>query len=115
LATQEVVGNAVLTNSFSLIEHRPQRPEADERSSANRLAVASRLMGTISGVGALKSMLRSHIPEKGHTSICNHRTGGGGTESSHIIQIVGDHVIWWSLFGYPCQNDYQSLHLFQPE
>ena len=31
-----------------------------------------------------------------------------------MVCIVGDQVIWWSLFGYPCQNDYQSLHLFQP-
>jgi hypothetical protein len=112
-AIQEVAGNVALTNTFSLIQHRPERPDADERSSANRLEVASRLLETSSGVGALKSMLRSHIPEKGHTSICNHRTGGGGTESSHIIQIVGDQVTWSSLVGYPCENDYQSLLLFQ--
>jgi hypothetical protein len=60
-------------------------------------------------------MLRSHIPEKGHMSICNHRTGGGGTESSHIIQVVGGQVTWWSLVGYPCENDYRSLQLFPPE
>ncbi len=111
---QEVVGNVAITNTFSLLQHRPQRSDADERSSANRLEVANRLVQTISSVGALKAMLRSHIPEKGHSSICNHRTGGGGTESSHIIEIRGGRVTWSWLTGFPCENDYTSVQLFQP-
>jgi hypothetical protein len=67
----------------------------------------------ISNVGALKSMLRSHVPEKGELSICNHRQDGGGTESSHIIQIQGEHIRWSSLIGYPCENDYHTIQLFQ--
>jgi len=61
----------------------------------------------------LANLLRSHVPDKGELSICNHRQDGGGTESSHIIQIQGDCVGWSSLIGYPCENDYQTAQLFQ--
>lgn len=110
---EEIQGNFVITNHFSLISHKEERPEARDKSSANRLEVAGRMSKTISNIHALKSMLRSHIPEKGELSICNHRQDGGGTESSHIIQIQGDYIGWSSLIGYPCENDYNTIQLFQ--
>ena len=66
----------------------------------------------ISAVGALKGMLRSHVPEKGELSICNHRRDGGGTESSHIIQIWGNYIGWSFTIGFPCENDYSQVTLF---
>ena len=60
----------------------------------------------------LKAMLRSHLPEKGELSICNHRRDGGGTESSHIIHAQGDSIAWSSLSGFPCENDYRTVSLF---
>jgi hypothetical protein len=110
---EEIEGNFVITNSFSLIPHEAERPEVREQSSANRLEVASKMINGISNIKALKSMLRSHIPEKGELSICNHRQDGGGTESSHIIQIQGNYIGWSSLIGYPCENDYHTVQLFQ--
>ncbi len=110
---KEVEGNFVITNGFSLIPHEAERPKVREQSSANRLEVASRMINSISNIKALKSMLRSHIPEKGELSICNHRQDGGGTESSHIIKIQGNYVGWSSLTGYPCENDYHITQLFQ--
>lgn len=110
---QEIEGNFVITNSFSLISHKVERPKVREQSSANRLQVANRMIKTISSVNTLKSMLRSHVPEKGELSICNHRQDGGGTESSHIIQIQGDYISWSSLIGYPCESDYHTMQLFQ--
>ncbi len=110
---QEIEGNFAITNSFSLISHKEERPKVREESSANRLEVASRMIKTVSNIHALKSMLRSHVPEKGELSICNHRQDGGGTESSHIIQIQGDYVGWSSLIGCPCENDYHTTQLFQ--
>jgi len=110
---KEIEGNSVVTNSFSLLSHEKERPEVREQSSANRLEVASRMINSISNIKALKSMLRSHIPEKGELSICNHRQDGGGTESSHIIQIQGNYIGWSSLTGYPCENDYHTVQLFQ--
>ncbi len=110
---QEIEGNFVITNSFSLISHEVERPKVREQSSANRLQVANRMIKTISSVNTLKSMLRSHVPEKGELSICNHRQDGGGTESSHIIQIQGDYISWSSLIGYPCESDYHTMQLFQ--
>jgi len=112
---KEVEGNFVITNGFSLIPHEAERPKVREQSSANRLEVASRMINSISNIKALKSMLRSHIPAKGELSICNHRQDGGGTESSHIIQIQGDYIGWSSLIGYPCENDYTAVQLFQNE
>jgi hypothetical protein len=110
---KEIEGNFVVTNSFSLLSHEKERPEVREQSSANRLEVASKMINSISNLKALKSMLRSHIPEKGELSICNHRQDGGGTESSHIIQIQGNYIGWSSLIGYPCENDYHTVQLFQ--
>jgi hypothetical protein len=110
---EEVEGNFVITNSFSLLPHQQERPRVREQSSANRLEVASRMIDGISNINALKSMLRSHVPEKGELSICNHRQDGGGTESSHIIQVQGDDIDWSSLIGYPCENDYHTIQLFQ--
>ena len=110
---KEVEGDWVITNSFSLISHQAARLEVQEKSSANRFKVAREMIQDISSVGALKSLLRSHIPEKGELSICNHRQDGGGTESSHIIQIQGDYVAWSSLVGPPCENDYHTVQLFQ--
>jgi hypothetical protein len=110
---KEIEGNFVITNSFSLLSHKEERPEVREQSSANRLEVASKMINRISNIKALKSMLRSHIPEKGELSICNHRQDGGGTESSHIIQIQENYIGWSSLTGYPCENDYHTVQLFQ--
>jgi hypothetical protein len=66
----------------------------------------------VTDAGALKSMLRSHIPERGELSICNHRLDGGGTESSHIIRVRGEVTTWSWLTGYPCENDYVTTELF---
>jgi len=110
---KEVEGNFAITNSFSLIPREAERPDVRDQSSANRLEVASRMINSIFNIKALRSMLRSHIPEKGELSICNHRQDGGGTESSHIIQIQGNYIVWSSLIGYPCENDYHTVQLFQ--
>jgi hypothetical protein len=110
---EEIEGNCVITNSFSLLPHSIKRSAIREQSSQTRLQVANRKIGAISSIGALKSMLRSHLPEKGELSICNHREDGGGTESSHIIQVQGSAVSWSSLIGFPCGNDYHTDHLFQ--
>jgi hypothetical protein len=111
--TQALAGSAVITNTFSLLPHPAGRDPKDEQSSAQRLATATCLLPSIVTSGALKSLLRSHLPEKGHYSICNHRDGGGGTESSHIIEVRGSAVTWSSLVGYPCESDYHTLPLFQ--
>ncbi|MBT3314442.1 MAG: hypothetical protein HN390_07485 [Anaerolineae bacterium] len=110
---QEITGNIAITNNFSLIDHQTERPKIREESSLKRLEVASLMIKGISNIGMLKGMLRSHLPEKGELSICNHQAEGGGTESSHIIQIQGDYVGWSSLLGHPCENDYQTTLLFQ--
>ncbi len=110
---QEIEGNVAITNNFSLISYQAQWSKIREESSLKRLEVASSMIVEITNIGMLKSMLRSHIPEKGELSICNHQEGGGGTESSHIVQIQGDYVGWSSLLGYPCENDYRSVQLFQ--
>lgn len=109
---QEIASNSVITNSFSLISHEGAASDTRQQSSASRLAVASRLTAQITRVGELKSMLRSHEPEKGELSICNHRQDGGGTESSHIIQIQGAYTSWSSCIGFPCENDYHAVQLF---
>ena len=111
--TQTIEGDFVITNDFSLIPYEAERPAVRQRSSAARLQVARDMIQTVSSIKALKSMLRSHVPERGELSICNHRQDGGGTESSHIIQIQGGYVGWSSLIGYPCENDYRTVQLFQ--
>jgi len=110
---QEIEGSMAITNNFSLISHPAARPKIREESSVKRLETASKMIKGVSNMGTLKSLLRSHIPEKGELSICNHQQDGGGTESSHIIQIKGDYVGWSSLIGYPCENDYRTVQLFQ--
>jgi hypothetical protein len=105
---REMAGSRAITNTFSLLSYEAEVPAIRDRSSAIRLQVATTLVQTITTVGQLKSMLRSHIPEQGELSICNHRRDGGGTESSHIIHIQGDYVTWSSLTGYPCENDYHT-------
>ena len=110
---QEIETNMIITNDFSLISHRAERPKIREESSIKRLEVAGSMIHSISSTGMLKSMLRSHIPEKGELSVCNHQQDGGGTESSHIIHIQGSYVGWSSLIGYPCENDYLTVQLFQ--
>ncbi len=109
----EIETSIVITNNFSLICHHPERAIIREESSLKRLEVASRMIKSICNIGMLKSMLRSHIPEKGELSVCNHQQDGGGTESSHIIQIQGSYIGWSSLIGYPCENDYRTVQLFQ--
>lgn len=109
---QEAEGNLAITNSFSLLTQPVERDETAERSSATRLQVASDRIQTIANARALKGMLRSHLPAKGELSICNHRPDGGGTESSHIIQIQGDEVRWSYLIGFPCEEDYHTRQLF---
>lgn len=110
---QAIDDNFVMTNTFTLLPPTAERPKVREQSSASRLQTAKEMIKTISGIGALKSMLRSHLPEKGELSICNHRQDGGGTESSHIIHIQGDYVGWSSLVGLPCENDYHGVQPFQ--
>lgn len=110
---EKIRGSCVITNTFSLMPDHLDPSEADGQSSLTRLEVASREMQAISSVGALKGMLRSHLPEKGDRSICNHRPDGGGTESSHIIQIRGSYVGWSYLIGFPCENDYRTIQLFE--
>jgi len=110
---QEIKRSVAITNNFTLISHQAKRAKIREESSLNRLEVASEMIKDITNLGMLKSMLRSHIPEKGELSICNHQQNGGGTESSHIIQIQGEYIGWSSLVGAPCENDYSIVELFQ--
>lgn len=98
---QAIQGSFVITNSFSLIPYQEKSTDGRQQSSASRLRVAGGMLPNITHIGALESMLRSHLPTKGELSICNHRQDGGGTESSHIIQIRGDYVGWPSLTGFP--------------
>ncbi len=58
-------------------------------------------------------MLRSHLPKKGPYSICSHGLDGFGTETSHIIEVRAGYVAWSHLTGYPCENDYQTVRLFE--
>ena len=112
-AVKEVIAPFVITNSFSLLSYPESKSKIRLESSDSRLKAAQRMIEGVSTVGALKSILRSHIPEKGELSICNHRNAGGGTESSHIIQIQGKAMFWWSCMGFPCENDYTAFPLFQ--
>jgi hypothetical protein len=107
-----VEGDFVMTNTFSLLPHLPYQGGTRERSSLARLQAAQGMIVQIGDIGALKSMLRSHIPERGELSICNHRLDGGGTESSHIIQLQGEVTTWSWLAGYPCENEYATIQLF---
>jgi hypothetical protein len=101
-----------ITNHFSLIprtEENGVRPPGE--SSKNRLAVAEKWLPEVRHIGHVKSLLRSHVPEKGGHSVCNHG-GGGGTETSHIIRVRGKDISWSYLVGYPCENDYRTFELF---
>ena len=110
---QNIEGSFVMTNGFSLISHEVERPEVHRQSSLIRHQVAWDMMQTISTIGALKGMLRSHLPKKGPFSICNHGLEGFGTETSHIIEVRDGYVGWSHLTGFPCENDYQTVRLFQ--
>ena len=103
-------GRFVLTNHYTLIDPvsvgRP-KPEPGGRS-CSRERVGTDLAKAARSLGAVKALLRSHIPEKGEKSICNHGPKGG-TESSHILQVRPDAITWWSLLGAPCENDYQPV------
>ena len=110
---QAIQGSFIITNSFSLLPHQEKSADVRQQSSASRLQVAGGMLPNIAHIGALKSMLRSHLPAKGELSICNHRQDGGGTESSHIIQVQGDYVGWSSLIGFPCESDYHTAQMFQ--
>lgn len=110
---EEIRESFAITNTFSLIDHRAEQPEIRDWSSTNRLAVATEAISRIRHVGALKSLLRSHVPEKGPLSICRHDPEDLSTESSHIIQVHGNRVGWNSLAGSPCENDYDTVQLFQ--
>lgn len=110
---EQVVGDLAITNRFTLLPFRAQRPEVRDESSFTRLQTALQAMEAITKVQTLKALLRSHTPAKGDLSICNHRDDGGGTESSHIVQVWGGSVVWWSLSGFPCENDYSPAVLFQ--
>ncbi len=103
----------VMTNTFSLLAHPGKQSGVRAKSSALRLQVAQAAVAQISDIGGLKSLLRSHVPERGEFSICNHRRDGGGTESSHIIRVQGKCIAWSWLSGYPCENDYRTIQLFQ--
>ena len=92
---------------------RADRARVHEQSSRTRLDMAGDMIPTISGIGALKGMLRSHLPKKGPFSICNHGLDGFGTETSHIIEVRDGYVGWSHLTGFPCVNDYLTVRLFQ--
>ena len=111
-AIQKVEPNFIITNTFSLLAQKGKQSKVRAKSSATRLKVAWEMVSSISTIAALKGMLRSHRPEKGELSICNHRQDGGGTESSHIIQVQGEHVGWSWSDGYPCESDYRTIQLF---
>ena len=104
---EELPGNVVITNTFSLIPGPIDRPQDRARSSAIRLATAERMLDEVRHLDDLKAMLRSHDPRKGNDSICNHRPNGGGTESSHIVQMRDQGARWWHLEGFPCEHDYR--------
>lgn len=112
-AIEALEGNFVITNSFTLLPQPAKQSPVREKSSITRLETAQQIIQLANHIGAIKAMLRSHLPEKGEFSICNHRQDGGGSESSHIIQIQGDYVGWSALAGYPCENDYSARQLFQ--
>lgn len=109
---EAIESDFVMTNTFTLLPRVADDSLIDEESSQTRLAVAREMIGQITGIGRLKSLLRSHVPEKGKLSICNHNPDGGGTESSHIIQIQGEYVAWSHVSGYPCESDYQTIQIF---
>ena len=104
---EELPGNVVITNTFSLISERIDQSHDRARSSAIRLATAERMLAEVRHLDDLKAMLRSHDPQKGDDSICNHRPNGGGTESSHIVQVRAQGARWWYLEGFPCENEYR--------
>ena len=110
---QDVEGSFVMTNDFTLLSHEPERAEVHTQSSRIRHEVAWGMIETITSIGALKGMLRSHLPEKGPFSICNHGLDGFGTDSSLIIEVREEYVAWSHLFGNPCENDYQTVRLFE--
>jgi hypothetical protein len=110
---RELFGDAVITNTFSLITEPPEQPQDRIRSSAVRAATAERMLAEIRHLDGLKAMLRSHEPDKGNDSICNHRPNGGGTESSHIIQVCAQSARWWHLAGFPCEHNYRVERLFR--
>ncbi|MFZ5916896.1 MAG: hypothetical protein ACOYZ7_08190 [Chloroflexota bacterium] len=110
---EEIPGNVAITNDFALIRYGdPARAEMHAQSSASRLEVANRMVGSLASARGLKAMLRSHVPEKSHLSICSHWPDGGGTESSHIIQVQEHFVAWSWLTGHPCEDDYHTVQLF---
>jgi len=81
----EIETSIVITNDFSLICHHPERAIIRDVSSLKRLEVASSMIKSIRNIGMLKSMLRSHIPEKGELSVCNHQQDGGVAELKAVI------------------------------
>lgn len=111
-ATQPVGTPFCMTNTFSLLPHRPERSAIREESSRVRLATAERALPTVENLTQLQALLRSHDPAMGDLSICNHRADGGGTESSHIIQLQDSRVSWWWLQGSPCEAEYACRQLF---
>jgi hypothetical protein len=109
---ESVEPNFVMTNTFSLLAQPGKQDGVRAKSSALRLQVAQAAAAQIGEIGALKSLLRSHVPERGEFSICNHRRDGGGTESSHVIQVQGKAIAWSWLAGHPCENEYSTIQLF---
>jgi hypothetical protein len=112
-AIQAVDGSLAITNTFCLLPQPAGRSAVRDESSASRLRQAGQAVPAIADIGPLKALLRSHLPDKGDLSICNHRADGGGTEGSYIIQIQGEYVGWSTLLGFPCENDYHLVQLFQ--
>ncbi len=110
---EEIPASTAITNTFSILDHRADEPEVRTHSSANRRSVATAAIDRIEHVGQLKSLLRSHEPEKGPLSICRHNPDDLSTESSHIVQIYDGWIGWSALAGHPCENDYETIQLFR--
>ncbi len=109
---EPVKNRTVITNHFSLLHPIPPRNPDDRKSSLQRLETASGAIDGIKNLGGVKSLLRSHVPEKGLCSICVH-SERVLTESSHIISIDGECIRWHWLRGNPCENDYSTKDLFK--
>ena len=111
LEIEDVSDRRAITNTFSMIAAEGVRSLVSGQCPGGRLKVANDLLKDVRNLGDVKSLLRSHVPEKGGDTVCRHGANSA-TESSHIIQVRGGCATWWSLTGRPCENDYHAVQLF---